>query len=382
MSQPSIGQKPKPSKGLIYPVILTGGAGTRLWPFSTAARPKPFLALQGDASLLRATLQRVADAPQLFAPPAFIASQNQKALLADELGAAASAHWQIFEPMPRNTAAAVALAALWAETRAPNACVLIMPADHHIARPARFRALAARARTLAAAGELVTFGIVPTHAHVGLGYIQIGARLPAGGHRIARFREKPDAATAARWIKTGRYCWNSGMFMARADILLAELDAHAPQILRSTRRAFAKAQARAREIRIAAKDFAPTPSLPFDIAVMEKSRRGAVLAADIGWSDIGSWDVLWQLARKDKAGNACLGPAQVLNGRDNYLRLKGSAPPVLLVGLNGLAVLQSDEVTVIAPRAQSRAIQAARAYWQARQTQKRPARPPATKRRR
>lgn len=366
----SIRQKPEPSKGLISPVILTGGSGTRLWPVSTSARPKPFLTLFSARSLLQETLRRLEGAPRLFAPAAFIANRNQKQILRAALGKRAGAHWQIFEPVARNTGAAVALAALWAQARAPGTCVLILPADHYIARPARFRALCARAHKIALAGAIVTFGIVPTHAHTGLGYIQAGAPLPAGGQRIARFREKPDAETAARWIKTERYFWNSGMFLARADIFLAELEAHAPLLMARARRAFAGAKRRARSMEVAARAFASIPNLPFDIAVMEKSAEGAVLKADIGWNDIGSWDTLWQLAARDKAGNACLGPAAVLDGRDNYLRLEGRAPrPVLLVGANGLAVLQTDELIVIAPRAQSAAIQKARAHWQTKEGQ-------------
>ena len=385
----SIRQKPKPSKGLIYPVILIGGAGTRLWPVSSAARPKPFLALLSAHSLLEETLRRLEGAPHLFAPSAFVANAAHAALLREALQGRAAAHWRMFEPVARNTAAAVALAALWAETQAPDACVLIAPADHHIARPARFHALAARAQKMAAAGDIVTFGIVPTHAHVGLGYIEAGARLAAGGRRIVRFREKPDAATAARWVAGGKHLWNSGMFLARADVLLAELAAHAPDLMACARRAFVAARRGARQIHIARAPFARAPALPFDIAVMEKSARGAVLDADIGWSDIGSWDVLWQLAGKDKQGNVCLGASAVLGGRNNYLRAEGrdnylraegrGAPKVLLVGLDELAVLQHDGVTVIAPRALSAAVTQARTHWLAHAKPRRAA--PSTKRR-
>lgn len=327
----------------IRPFILCGGAGTRLWPLSTRAHPKPFLSLAGDASMLAETAQRtrVTGHPEIrFAPVAAIGSTRHGSALRQHLPEAEL----ILEPVARDSAPAVALAALSAE---PGELVLILPADHHIARPGAFiDALATGARA-AAAGRIVTFGIVPGHPATGYGYIRAGG----GGavRSVDAFVEKPDLATAKAYLATGDYFWNAGIFLFSARTMLDELGQHAPAVLAAAREALAQA---AREegvnARIVARAaFAGAPAISIDYAVMEKTALASVVPVEMGWSDVGDYAALHELAPRDEAGNATQGPVSLDGVTGSYVRSEG--PVIALKGVSGLAVAATRDAVIVTP---------------------------------
>ena len=289
----------------MIPVILSGGSGTRLWPLSRQAYPKQFLALAGEDTMLQATWQRVAELAS--AAPLVVANEDHRFMVAEqlrELGCTPAAI--VLEPVGRNTAPAIAVAALQATADGTDPLLLVLPSDHVIADAAGFRAAVAAATPAAQNGKLVTFGIVPTAAETGYGYIKAasdestptttaqtqGARASAV-RQVAGFVEKPDAATAAQYLASGQYFWNSGMFLFQASRYLAELERHAPAMLAACRTAFEGAKRDTDFVRLDKAAFAACPSDSIDYAVMEKTADAAVLPIDVGWNDVGSWSALW-----------------------------------------------------------------------------------------
>lgn len=293
-------------KHRIIPAVLSGGAGTRLWPLSTSAKPKQFHAIVGPVSLFTATLQRIrGDTEALsFGKPIVLCNAAHEALVHEHLGGIEPSAI-VLEPVGRNTAAAAAVAAALSAEIDPDALVLLSPADHVIADVDAFHAAIARAAPTARE-RIVTFGITPTRPDIGYGYIKSGAMLSKGVFTIEAFHEKPDAAMAARYLAEGGYSWNAGIFLFSPRVLLQELAASAA-IRDAALEALRKANRVGANIHLDAESFARAPSLPLDIAIMEKTAKGAVAPCDIGWADVGSWDEVWRLSGKDAQGNLLAG---------------------------------------------------------------------------
>lgn len=330
---------------MIIPVILSGGAGTRLWPLSLPERPKQFLNLLGADTLLQATARRLAD-PALFSAPIVIGAADHRFLIAEQLRAAGLAvRAVVLEPVARNTAPAVAVGALMALAIDPEALILVAPADHAIPDAAAFQAAVALGATASAAGKLVLFGLKPSFPATGYGYIEPGAAIGAGVREVVRFVEKPDAAAAERLVRAG-YLWNSGIFLLPAAGLVAELEALAPQVLAAARTALERARADADFLRLDEAGFAAAPSISLDHAVMEKTQHAAVVEADFAWSDIGSWSALWEAQARDGDGNVTRGPA-ILEGVTGSL-VYAEGVQVAVLGVDGLVVVASPERVLIA----------------------------------
>jgi mannose-1-phosphate guanylyltransferase len=331
---------------LLVPVIMAGGQGTRLWPLSRSARPKQFLDLTGDVSLFAQSLQRVSDTSR-YAPPIIITNAEYRFLVAEqaqEVGIELSA--MLLEPMARNTAAAIAAAAVFAKAKFGNDAVLhVLASDHSIdAAPAYFAAVDAAA-TVARAGRLVTFGIVPKYPETGYGYIEAGAPLSEGALEVKRFVEKPDSKRAEEMVASGRYSWNSGMFMLGAKIFLDELQALSPDSLEAARSAVENAKADLDFIRLDADSFARAPNISVDYAVFEKTRLAAVLPVTFSWSDLGSWDAVWKMSPKDGNENAVRGPV-TLNGTSRSLVFSEGAH-VAVEGLDDVVVVASEDAIYV-----------------------------------
>jgi mannose-1-phosphate guanylyltransferase/mannose-6-phosphate isomerase len=341
----------------IVPVILAGGSGTRLWPVSRSAFPKHLVELVGERSLLQATALRLLR----LAPPqrlVTVAAAGQAVLVRRQLQALAPALLDhlLLEPVARNTAAAVALAALHVEASlAADAMLWVCPADHLIQDEAALMAAVGAGLPAAAAGRLVTFGITPSRAETGFGWIAVGAALPeAGAFAVERFVEKPPRAEAERLLAAGGHLWNSGMFLFRADAILAELEAHSPEILVATRRALDGAPGGGREPAAAA--YGRIPSAPIDKAVMERSAKVAVVPCEPRWSDVGSWQALWELMPKDAHGNAASGDVLIEAGTGNLVRSEHRL--VALAGVRDLAVIETADALLVADLAQAEALKA------------------------
>ena len=337
----------------ITPVILCGGAGTRLWPLSRIDRLKPMVDLTGDGSLLQRTALRTAD-PERFAPPMLVAGASEAAALAAQLGAVGAApSLTIVEPCPRGTAAAIALAALALDEAE---LMLVMPSDHVIADADAFRAAVAAARPLADQGWLVTFGVAPDRPETGYGYIRRGAPL-GPGYRVARFTEKPGRATAELYLAEGGHDWNAGIFLMRADAVVAALAAHAPAILAAARAAMAGAARDGAALCPAAEALAAAPAESIDRAVMEKSDRVATVPAAMGWSDVGSWEAVHALGPHDAAGNAVSGDAIALDSRNCLVRSDG--PVVVALGVDDLVVVATERAVLVVPRGETQRVKEA-----------------------
>ena len=323
----------------IHPVILCGGSGTRLWPRSRPARPKPFLPLMGETSLFQETLGRFAGHAE-FAAPVIVAGAAHRSLIEQQLGDAAGARL-VVEPAARNTAPAIALAAQLLD---PAAVMLVCPSDHHIARPDAFRNAVTEAAGLARAGWLVSLGIVPTVPETGYGYLRRGAPL-GGGYVTERFVEKPDRATAEAFLADGGYLWNAGIFVFTAGRLLEELARHRPAMAEGVALAMADAREECGVVQPASVPFCAITGESIDYAVMEETDRAALVEAEIGWSDIGSWSALRAACPADEAGNVVRGPADLLECRD--VMVDSDGPRVSVVGLEDvIVVVDGDEVLV------------------------------------
>lgn len=323
----------------IHPVILCGGSGTRLWPRSRKAMPKPFLPLVGDRTLFEATLDRCADDTLFAAPTVVTGAAHLDHVLAQGAGHAGLS--VIVEPLAQNTAAAIALAAC----RLPaDAVMLVCPSDHHIADVAAFRAAAAAAARLAADGWMVSFGIVPTAPETGFGYIRRGEGLP-GGFKVDRFVEKPDLATATAFLTDGGYSWNGGIFAFAAGAFMAELEATRPDIAAAVRQSVAAGHPEGPAFYPDAAAFGSFKGDSVDYAVMEKTARAAMVPVSMGWSDIGNWHALRDALPADGHGNHVAGRVDLVDCRDVLVQSDG--PRVSVIGLEGVAVIvDGDEVLV------------------------------------
>ncbi|SFS06885.1 mannose-1-phosphate guanylyltransferase / mannose-6-phosphate isomerase [Stenotrophomonas maltophilia] len=325
----------------IVPVILSGGSGTRLWPLSREAYPKQFLPLVGNDTMLQATWKRVASIAG--AAPIVVANQEHRFMAAEQLRECkVLPQALILEPVGRNTAPAIAIAALQALSAGDDALLLVLPSDHVVRNEAAFHAAVKQAAAAAESGKLVTFGIVPTAPETGYGYIK--AATGEGVRAVDRFVEKPDLATAEQYVASGEYFWNSGMFLFKASRYLKELETLQPAILAACRNALDKAARDNDFIRLDAEAFAASPNDSIDYAVMEKTADAAVVPLDAEWNDVGSWSALWEVSDKDADGNACHGDVIALDCKDSYAygnRL------IAMVGLQDVVVVETDDAVFV-----------------------------------
>lgn len=338
----------------LVPVLLCGGSGTRLWPASRAGFPKQFVPLAGGRSLLQNTLGRLDG----LAADRWIAVTNERHRFLVERQAAevgVGGLRVLLEPMGRNTAPAIAAAALDVTREGGDALLLVLPADHVVADPATFRAAVERGRVAAEGGTLVTFGVVPTRPETGFGYIRTGGVLPdsEGVHEIAEFVEKPDADTAAGYLESGGFLWNSGIFLMRASRLLEELDAHRPAMGEALRRAWETGTALdgSDALRLGEEAFAKIRGESIDYAVMEETDRGAVVPLDAGWDDAGSWDALHRLSDSDASGNVTEGEVALEQVSNSYVRSSGRL--VACVGVDDVVVVETADAVLVTGRDRS-----------------------------
>ncbi|CAM0999932.1 mannose-1-phosphate guanylyltransferase/mannose-6-phosphate isomerase [Rhodanobacter sp. Root179] len=334
---------------MLIPLILSGGSGTRLWPVSRKNLPKQFLALAGKGTLFQQTIARTRQLPDVAAP-IVVASEDHRFLAADQLLEAGIRDASIvLEPLARNTAPAIALGALQALQRDPEAMLLVLPADHLIGDTDAFVEAVRQAQPLAAQDWLVTFGIRPDRPETGFGYIRRADAIDRHGYRVEQFVEKPDLATAQSYLADGGYDWNSGMFLFKAARYLEELAAHAPAMLEAVRMAHAKATVDLDFVRIDRDAFAPVPDDSIDYAVMEKTRRAAVIPVSCAWSDIGSWSALWLTGDKDADGNLREGDTLAVDTHRSLLR-SHDRHLLATVGVDDLIVVTTPDATLVAHR--------------------------------
>ena len=332
---------------MIFPVVLSGGSGSRLWPLSRTLLPKQFLPLVSGKTMLQETLLRLNGLAGL-AQPVLVCSNDHRFLAAEQLREIdIAANAQILEPAGRNTAPAVAVAALQVMSADPEGVMLVLPADHLIRNVGAFHAVVAKAAAAADKGWLATFGIVAREPETGYGYIERGPALenPAGSFRVARFVEKPDEARAREFIASGRFYWNSGMFVFKASRYLEELGKHRKDILDAAKAAWSASSRDLDFVRLDEQAFLASPSESIDYAVMERTGEAVVVEADIGWSDIGSWTALWQAGTPDAAGNVTVGDVHTDDTRDCYVRAEHRL--VTAVGVSELIIVETADAVLV-----------------------------------
>lgn len=338
----------------MIPVILSGGSGSRLWPLSRSMYPKQFLALNltmnSDYSMFQETLRRLDGLGHK--DPIVICNADHRFLAAEKLRELGTAPQSIIlEPMGRNTAPAIAVTALAALKNADDPILLVLPADHTIKDTKKFHSAIKKAEKLAKGGALVTFGIVPNQPHTGYGYIKRGTDETGGGYDVAEFVEKPDQATAEKFLKSGDYLWNSGMFMFRASRFLAELEKFAPDVLRHAKLAYEDAAADFDFTRLDAEKFAKCPSISIDYAVMEHTKDARVVPLDAGWSDIGSWSSLWDVCAKDGDNNSLTGDIIAEDTHDCYIMAENKL--VTTIGVDNLIIVDTKDALLVAGKDRS-----------------------------
>jgi len=334
---------------MIYPVVLSGGSGTRLWPMSRTLYPKQLLTLIGRDSLLQQTVRRVAD-DRRFAPPLLVANEEHRFIIAEQLREIAVVpRALLLEPIGRNTAPAACVAALALTETDPDPLMLVMPSDHTIADAGAFLAAVDLAATAARSGDLVSFGIAPERAETGYGYIRRGGALETEGvFAVAEFVEKPGPEQAKQYLASGEYCWNSGIFLFPARLYIDELERLRPAMVAACRRALTEGRRESDFIRLDKEAFSACDDDSIDYAVMEKTRRAAVVPVAMGWSDIGSWDALWEMSGKDRDGNSIEGNVVAEATRNCYLR--SEAGLVAAIGIEDLVVVATADAVMVAPR--------------------------------
>jgi mannose-1-phosphate guanylyltransferase/mannose-6-phosphate isomerase len=344
---------------LIQPVVLSGGSGTRLWPLSREKYPKQLLPLIGDDSLLQATVRRVEGIAGVeLAAPMVVCNEEYRFVIAEQMRLMGKPGTVVLEPLGRNTAPALTIAALAAMKNGADPVLLVMPADHVIMDGAAFRAVVVKGATLAEAGAVVTFGITPDAPETGYGYIQSGADFGAeGAKQIARFVEKPDLATAQSYLDEGTYSWNSGLFMMKASVWLAAMAVCRPDIAKACESAWAEGRADGEFVRVGKEAFSACPSDSIDYAVMERLAgqgaagagnlpKGVVIPLSAGWSDVGAWEALWNVLPKDDAGNVAQGDVLLQDSRNTLALSEGRL--IACVGVDDLIVVETADAILVA----------------------------------
>jgi mannose-1-phosphate guanylyltransferase/mannose-6-phosphate isomerase len=347
------------SRTKIFPVIMSGGSGTRLWPLSTAQKPKQFHALGCPRSMIEETALRLSGihGDIEFLAPIVIAGSSHRDLVRDCLAASdIEPAAVVLEPQGRNTAATAALAALVANELDPDALVLLTPADHIVSRPSALIA-AILAATRVVTDRIVTFGISPTGPETGYGYILGGEAITDGVHEIAAFREKPDLPDAIKYLREGGYTWNAGIFYFSPALILQEFSIAAADIRDGARLALQRARRDGAEIHLDPEAFLKVRAEPVDIAVMEKTKRAAVAPCDIGWADIGSWAEFWRVSDKDANGNVVSGEVIMLDGMNNLIRSEGVH--VSAIGVSDLIIVATPDAILIVPRSRAQDVKKA-----------------------
>jgi mannose-1-phosphate guanylyltransferase/mannose-1-phosphate guanylyltransferase/mannose-6-phosphate isomerase len=336
----------------INPVILSGGGGTRLWPLSTPQTPKQFLALTDARTMFQLTVLRVMDRER-FAAPIIVANAAHAGIVSEQLAEIGVTDATILlEPCARNTAPAIALAAL--AVGAPESVMLVMPSDHVIADESAFHMATEALLPQVQEGWLATYGINPTGPETGYGYIQMGSAVGAGVHAVQRFVEKPDAARAKAMIEAGDHVWNGGIFLFRADSYLHAVEADAPEMDAAVRDAMSRAQRNGNHINPHEASFAACPSDSIDYAIMEKVAKVVVAPVSMGWSDVGSWDALHDIGDKDPNGNVTSGAVRIDNSHGNLIHADGIR--VSVHGVDDLLIVANGKEVMILPRRTSQKV--------------------------
>lgn len=339
----------------IFPVILSGGAGTRLWPLSRALYPKQFIRFFNgqNSSFLGAALKRL-NARDGFAPPLLLCNNDHRFLVREELDRAkVEPQSIILEPIARNTLPAILVAALAALEQAKDAVIVVMPSDHVVRDEAKFVEAVRRAASVAASGRLVLFGIQPTEPHTGYGYIRQGDAIAdaPGAYEVGAFSEKPDRATAERYIADGKHFWNSGIFVLKARTFVDEAARLAPDALRAAREAYAQRKDDLGFERLDKVAFSTAPNISVDYAVMEKTDKAAMFPVDVGWNDVGSWASLWDIAPRDTNGNYSQGDSLLEDTRDCYIHSEKSL--VATIGVDNLVIVDTPDALLVADRSRA-----------------------------
>lgn len=334
-----------------YPVILTGGAGSRLWPVSREYFPKPLLPIFGQRTLLQDTATRL-DSLDSVGSPLFVCNEEHRFLVAEQVRELArEPEAVILEPEGRNTAPALTIAALYLADKEPDALMVVMPADHVIPEAAAFAGAVSQGSAAAQQGKLVTFGVVASKPETGYGYIHRGQAFEDSGlFAVEKFVEKPDAVTAGAYVEAGDYYWNAGIFLLRADRWLEEMDKHQPEILAACRRAF---EGRSRDsdfVRVDKEAFLSSPSDSIDYAVMEKTDAAAVVPLQTAWSDVGSWSSIWEVSERDDSGNVTKGDVLVHETRNSLFMAEGRC--IAAVGLDDVIVVETADAVLVADKKQ------------------------------
>ncbi|MGB0834694.1 MAG: mannose-1-phosphate guanylyltransferase/mannose-6-phosphate isomerase [Psychrobium sp.] len=331
---------------MILPVIMAGGNGSRLWPLSRQLFPKQFLRLHGDDTMLQSTVSRLQDIEHQ--PPLIICNEEHRFVVAEQLRSAKLNHGQILlEPVGRNTAPAIALAAFNAVNQGQDPLLLVLAADHVIQNTDAFTQAVNQAAKLATQNKLVTFGITPTHPETGYGYIKAG-EMENNSAAVEQFVEKPDLATAQNYLHSGNYFWNSGMFMFKASIFLDELKQHRPDIYSACQSAMNNTSSDLDFIRIDKTAFELCPDDSIDYAVMEKTAQAMVVPMSADWSDIGSWSALWDIEEKDDNGNVCHGDVLNVDSRNSYINAQDKL--VATVGLDNVVIVETKDAILVADK--------------------------------
>lgn len=353
---------------IIHPVLLCGGSGTRLWPLSRQSYPKQFARLMGAESLFQGAARRFAGPG--FAAPMVVTGDDFRFIVTEQLAAAEIAPQAVvIEPVGRNTAPAVLAAALLLAERDPDALLLVAPSDHVIPDAAAFRAAVQAAVPRARAGDLVTFGILPSRAETGYGWLELASGASASADRpqpLARFVEKPDATRAEAMLAAGHFLWNAGIFLFSARSLIAAFETHAPEVLAPVRAAVAGARGDLGFTRLDPPAWEGVPGISIDYAIMEKAANLAVMPYAAGWSDLGGWDAVWQESGPDQAGNVTSAHATAIDCRGTLLRSEAGGLELVGIGLDGMIAIATPDAVLVAPRSQAQRVREAVAALQLR----------------
>ena len=340
----------------LIPVILCGGAGSRLWPLSRTHSPKQFLPLADDTlSMFQQTVMR---AKKLSTEKIIIVSnQEHRFMVAQQLHALDISADIILEPEGRNTAAAITAAAIHARSHDPQSSLMVLPSDHIIKQEQLFLEAAQHALNIVSHNHLVTFGITPDYPETGFGYIKYGSQVAdTAGFHIEQFVEKPNAKTAQAYLDQGSYLWNSGMFMFPVSVFCDEIQTHEPDIYQAVKQSVDNASQDHDFIRLDKQSFLSSPSIPVDIAVMERTKHAAVVPLSCGWNDAGAWDALWRVHDKDENGNVMRGCAVQHDTNNNYFHAMDDAPAIAAVGVENLAVISTSDVVLVAKQSEAQKV--------------------------